>query len=66
MKLGNLKSGGAAFLLCDMQERFRPAISNFESVLKNSQKLVNRNACSYTLSQMLQLFMELMLQLKVN
>lgn len=65
MKLGNLKSGGAAFLLCDMQDKFRPAITNFESVLRNSQKLVNRAcACSFTLFQML--LAELVLLLGVN
>jgi len=39
-KLGYLDEGKTAFFLCDVQEKFRDAISHFKVLLKNSQRLV--------------------------
>ncbi|XP_078589592.1 isochorismatase domain-containing protein 1-like [Branchiostoma floridae x Branchiostoma japonicum] len=38
--LGNLSAETAAFFLCDMQERFRPAIKFFPEILQIGQRLV--------------------------
>lgn len=39
-QLGFLNAKKTLFLLCDVQEKFRPAIKNFDSMVKNTQKLV--------------------------
>lgn len=39
--LGNVKSGKSVFFLCDMQERFRPAIKHFSDILEVSKRLVS-------------------------
>jgi len=38
---GNIKLNEAAFFLCDMQERFRPAIKYFSEILEVSKRLVS-------------------------
>jgi len=40
-RLGNIKLNEAAFFLCDMQERFRPAIKYFNEILEVSKRLVS-------------------------
>ena len=40
-RLGNIKVNEAAFFLCDMQERFRPAIKYFSDILEVSKRLVS-------------------------
>ncbi|XP_037027084.1 isochorismatase domain-containing protein 1-like [Bradysia coprophila] len=40
-QLGFLNSKKTLFLLCDVQEKFRPAIKNFDSMVKNTQKLIS-------------------------
>ena len=39
-KFGNLQAGRVAFFLCDMQEKFRPAIFGFEDIVTVSKRLV--------------------------
>jgi len=39
--LGNLRACRTVFLLCDMQEKFRPAISYFSEILEVSRRLVD-------------------------
>ena len=39
-KFGNIQAGRVAFFLCDMQERFRPAIFGFEDIVSVSKRLV--------------------------
>jgi len=39
-RLGNIRLNEVAFLLCDMQERFRTAIKYFSEILEVSQRLV--------------------------
>lgn len=41
-QVGYLNSKKTLFLLCDVQEKFRPAMKNFDSMVKNTQKLVSR------------------------
>lgn len=41
-RFGFLNTKNTLFLLCDVQEKFRPAIKNFDSMVKNTQKLVSR------------------------
>ena len=48
-KLGNLKANQTAFFLCDMQEKFKPAIKHFDDVLEVSKRLV-RNHCPSTIA----------------
>jgi len=50
-RLGNIKLNEAAFFLCDMQERFRPAIKYFSDILEVSRRLVSCHCDiqSYTL-----------------
>ncbi len=36
-----LNSNTTAFFLCDVQEKFRPAIDHFDSVIEVASKLVN-------------------------
>ena len=40
-KLGNLQGKTTAFFLCDMQERFRPAIHGFEDIVTVAKRLVS-------------------------
>ena len=38
---GNLSPDKTVFFLCDMQERFRPAIKYFEDILEVAKRLVS-------------------------
>ena len=38
-KLGKIEKEHAVVMVCDLQERFRPSILNFDTVVKNSDKL---------------------------
>lgn len=38
--LGRLESKSTLFILCDLQERFRPIAHHFPAIVKNSEKLV--------------------------
>ncbi len=37
----NLSTSSTAFFLCDMQERFKPAIDNFAGITEVAKRLVN-------------------------
>lgn len=39
-RLGNIKAEETAFFLCDVQEKFRPAIKHFDEILEVSKRLV--------------------------
>jgi len=39
-QLGFLNTKKTLFLLCDVQEKFRPAMKNFDSMVKNTKKLI--------------------------
>lgn len=39
-KLGGLETKNTLFLLCDLQEKFRPAMKLFDPIVKNTNKLV--------------------------
>jgi len=38
---GDLDPSSCVFLMCDIQEKFRPAISNFEAVVENARRLTS-------------------------
>lgn len=38
---GKLPVGNVALFMCDVQEKFRPAMVHFEAVASNAKKLVN-------------------------
>lgn len=40
IKYGQLPEKRTAFFLCDIQEKFRPALSHFEQILEAAKKLV--------------------------
>ena len=40
-KLGDIKTNQTVFFLCDMQERFRPAIKYFDDIVEVAKRLVN-------------------------
>lgn len=40
LKLGALEAQGTAFLLCDVQETFRPHVKHFEEVVRVANKMV--------------------------
>jgi hypothetical protein len=40
IKYGQLPEKGTAFFLCDIQEKFRPALSHFEQIVEAAKKLV--------------------------
>lgn len=42
IKYGFLPEKQTVFLLCDMQERFRPIISHFEEIAHNCSRLVSK------------------------
>jgi hypothetical protein len=42
-RLGDLKQNNTVFFLCDMQERFRPAIKYFDEILEVAKRLVLTN-----------------------
>lgn len=44
-KLGNIRLEETVFFLCDMQEKFRPAIKYFEEIVEVSKRLVS-SRCS--------------------
>ncbi len=48
--VGFLNTKKTLFLLCDVQEKFRPAIKNFDAMVKNTQKLVSRKNSSAIMS----------------
>jgi len=39
-RLGRLTAGSCAFLVCDVQERFRPGIHKFATVVQGAQRLI--------------------------
>lgn len=39
-KYGFLNQKKTLFLLCDIQDKFRPGMKNFDAMVKNAQKLV--------------------------
>ena len=39
--LGDIKLSQTVFFLCDMQERFRPAIKYFDDIVEVAKRLVN-------------------------
>ena len=43
MNLGDIEADKTAFFLCDMQERFRPAIKHFPDILEVTKRLVRNN-----------------------
>ena len=42
IKYGFLPRQQTAFLLCDLQEKFRPIVSHFEEIVHNSSRLVSK------------------------
>jgi hypothetical protein len=40
IKYGQLLEKRTAFFLCDIQEKFRPALSHFEQIVEAAKKLV--------------------------
>lgn len=40
LKVGKLPKGKTALLMCDLQEKFRPAMLHFSNVVSNAKKLV--------------------------
>lgn len=40
-RLGDMKLSQTVFFLCDMQERFRPAIKYFDDIVEVARRLVN-------------------------
>lgn len=40
IKYGQLPEKRTAFFLCDIQEKFRPALSHFEQIVEAAKKLV--------------------------
>ena len=40
-KLGRLAINNTAFLLCDVQEKFRPSIRYFPEIIKVAQRMVS-------------------------
>lgn len=40
-RLGRLATESTAFLLCDMQEKFRPSIRYFPEIIKVAQRMVS-------------------------
>ena len=40
-KLGRLAVNNTAFLLCDIQEKFRPSIRYFPEIIKVAQRMVS-------------------------
>ena len=38
---GDLDPSSCVFMMCDIQEKFRPAISNFEAVVENARRLTS-------------------------
>lgn len=42
LKLGALEAQRTAFLLCDVQEKFRPHVKHFSEVVKVANKMVCR------------------------
>lgn len=45
LKLYHLKPTQTVFMLCDVQEKFKPAIPLLEAVIENSKKLVTIEIC---------------------
>lgn len=45
-KLGQLDAKSTIFLLCDLQEKFRPGMKLFDPMIKNVNKLVKLNFTS--------------------
>ena len=41
--LGDIEADKAVFFLCDMQERFRPAIKHFPDIVEVSKRLVRED-----------------------
>ena len=58
-KIGRLQANRTMFLLCDMQEKFRPSIQHFEDIAQVSSRLVG--VCAYTMIRTL-----VILNLKIN
>lgn len=44
-KLGRLAANNTAFLLCDIQEKFRPSIRYFPEIIKVAQRMVRYSKC---------------------
>ena len=40
-RLGKLEPSHAALFVCDIQERFAPSITHFDTIVKNAERLVN-------------------------
>ena len=40
-KLGGLTSGKTAVLVCDLQEKFRPSILHFDTIVENAGKILS-------------------------
>lgn len=43
LAVGKIPIENVALFMCDVQEKFRPAMIHFDSVSKNAKKLVNLN-----------------------
>lgn len=41
VRLGRIASESTAFLLCDLQEKFRPSIRYFPEIVKVAQRMVS-------------------------
>lgn len=44
-KLGLLEAKKTLFLLCDIQEKFRPSMRLFDPMIQNTKKLVSLAVC---------------------
>ena len=45
LKMGKMPEGKTALFMCDLQEKFRPAMFHFSDVVSNAKKLVNSFVC---------------------
>lgn len=44
LKFGFLPAKQSVFLLCDVQEKFRPLISHFEEIVQSASRLVSKSS----------------------
>lgn len=63
VKYGFLPQKQTVFLLCDLQEKFRPIISHFDEIAQSACRLVSRDYTSETLKASIDLLLALLSKL---